>query len=135
MVKYSVPPGHGGGVRSSETPLAPSVSVFQLTERSRFNVPAVWKNGKNFTITRLQSPFGLSQRIVKTSAVKALLVSVSLRSIPLGGYQLWADAKRLPMSYVPAFRSNVIETPARRTSAAVLRLPRVDIRLEEWSGD
>src|SRR6266478_2260048 len=114
MVELSMPPGNGG-LRPSEKPLAPSVSFFQLTERTRFNVPAVWKNGKNFTITRLQSPFGLSQRIVKTSAVKALLVSVSLRSIPLGGYQLWADAKQLPMSYVPA---------------AVLRLPRADIRLE-----
>jgi AraC family transcriptional regulator len=112
MVNSSVPPGHGGGVRSSETPLAPSVSVFHLTERSRFSVPAVWKNGRNFTITRLQSPFGLAQRIVKTSAVKALLVSVSLRSIPLGRYQLWADAKQLPMSYVPAFRSNVIDFDA-----------------------
>lgn len=111
MVKPSVPPGNGG-LRPSERPLAPSVSFFQLTERTRFNVPAVWKNGKNFTITRLQSPFGLSDRIVKTSTVKALLVSISLRSIPIGEYQLWADGKQVPMSYVPAFRSNVIDFDA-----------------------
>jgi AraC family transcriptional regulator len=111
MVKLSVPPGNGG-LRPSERLLPPSVSFFQLTERTRFNVPAVWKNGKNFTITRLQSPFGLSHRIVKTSAVKALLVSVSLRSIPMGEYQLWADGKEVPMSYVPSFRSNVIDFDA-----------------------
>jgi len=106
-----VPPGNGG-LRPPERPLAPSVSFFQLTERTRFNVPAVWKNAKNFTITRLQSPFGLSQRIVKTSTVKALLVSVSLRSIPIGEYQLWADGKEVPTSYVPSFRSNVIDFSA-----------------------
>jgi len=108
MVKPNVPVGNGG-LRPSERPLAPSVSFFQLTERTRFNVPAVWKNGTNFTITRLQSPFGLSHRIVKTSTVKALLVSVSLHSIPIGEYQLWADGKQVPMSYVPPFRSNVID--------------------------
>ena len=109
MVQPSVPPG---GLRPSEKSLVPSVSFFQLTERTRSNVPAVWKNGKNFTITRLQSPCGLSHRIVKTSTVKALLVSISLRSIPIGEYQLWADGKEVPMSYVPSFRSNVIDFDA-----------------------
>jgi AraC family transcriptional regulator len=104
--------------RPSEVSLAPSVAFFQLTERSRSKVPALWKNENNFTITRLQSPFGLSTRIVKVSAVKAVLVSVSLRSIPLGGYQLWADAKQLPTSYVPMFRSNVIDFDARPACSA-----------------
>jgi AraC family transcriptional regulator len=104
--------------RPSEVSLAPSVAFFQLTERSRSKVPALWKNENNFTITRLQSPFGLSTRIVKVSAVKAVLVSVSLRSIPLGGYQLWADAKQLPTSYVPTFRSNVIDFDARPACSA-----------------
>ncbi len=94
MVQPSVPPG---GLRPSEKSLVPSVSFFQLTERTRSNVPAVWKNGKNFTITRLQSPCGLSHRIVKT---------------PIGEYQLWADGKEVPMSYVPSFRSNVIDFDA-----------------------
>src|SRR5258708_1267176 len=109
MVQPSVPPG---GLRPSEKSLVPSVSFFQLTERTRSNVPAVWKNGKNFTITRLQSPCGLSHRIVKTSTVKAWLVSISIRSIPIGEYQLWADGKEVPMSYVPSFRSNVIDFDA-----------------------
>lgn len=107
-----------GAFRPSAVSLAPSVAFFQLTERSRSKVPALWKNENNFTITRLQSSFGLSTRIVKVSAVKAVLVSVSLRSIPLGGYQLWADARQLPTSYVPTFRSNVIDFDARPACSA-----------------
>jgi len=109
---------NSGAFRSSEVSLAPAVAFFQLTERSRSRVPALWRNENNFTITRLQSPFGLSTRIVKVSVVKAVLVSVSLRSIPLGGYQLWADAKQLPTSYVPTLRSNVIDFDARPACSA-----------------
>src|SRR5258708_4357560 len=109
---------NSGAFRSSEVSLAPAVAFFQLTERSRSRVPALWRSENNFTITRLQSPFGLSSRIVKVSAVKAVLVSVSLRSIPLGGYQLWADAKQLPTSYVPTLRSNVIDFDARPACSA-----------------
>jgi AraC family transcriptional regulator len=98
-------------IRSSDGALIPpSVSFFQLSESSV--VPGLWKNENNFTITRLQSSVGLPNRIMKASAVKALLVSVSLRSIPLGRYQLWVDARQLPTSYVPAFRSNIIDFDA-----------------------
>jgi AraC family transcriptional regulator len=118
MAQLDVSSKDSRAFRPSEVSLAPSVAFFQLTERSRSKVPALWKNENNFTITRLQSPFGLSTRIVKVSAVKAVLVSVSLRSIPLGGYQLWADAKQLPTSYVPTFRSNVIDFDARPACSA-----------------
>jgi AraC-like DNA-binding protein len=87
--------------------LDPSVAFFQLSENAI--LPPQWKNENNFTITRLQSTFGLANRIMKCSTVKALLVSVSLRSIPLGLYELWANAKQLPTSYVPSFRTNVID--------------------------
>jgi AraC family transcriptional regulator len=98
-------------IRSSDGALIPpTVSFFQLSEGSV--VPGLWKNENNFTITRLQSSVGLPNRIMKASAVKALLVSVSLRSIPLGRYQLWVDARQLPTSYVPAFRSNIIDFDA-----------------------
>jgi len=118
MAARDVSSKNSGAVRSPEVSLAPSVAFFQLTDRSRSKVPALWKSENNFTITRLQSPFGLSTRIVKVSAVKAVLVSVSLRSIPLGGYQLWADAKQLPTSYVPTLRSNVIDFDARPACSA-----------------
>ena len=87
--------------------LDPAIAFFELTETSV--VPDKWRNENNFTITRLRSPVGLANRIMKESSVEALLVSVSVRSIPLGRYELWADSKQLPPSYVPAFHSNVID--------------------------
>jgi AraC family transcriptional regulator len=108
MVKLGTAQSRSGGARSSAgRPIAPSASFFQLTENTV--VPTVWKNQNNFTITRLQSPVGLADRIAKQSAVKALLVSVCLRSLPLGRFHIWTGNKQLPTSYVPAFRSNVID--------------------------
>jgi AraC family transcriptional regulator len=118
MAKRRIAPTRSGGVRPSDGgPIAPSASFFQLTQDSV--VPAVWKNANNFTITRLQSPVGLADRIAKQSAVKALLVSVSLRSLPLGRFHIWTGNKQLPTSYVPAFRSNVID---------------LDVGLRCWAG-
>ena len=108
MVKHGTAQSHSGGARSSAArSIASSASFFQLTENTV--VPTVWKNQNNFTITRLQSPVGLADRIAKQSAVKALLVSVCLRSLPLGRFHIWTGNKQLPTSYVPAFRSNVID--------------------------
>jgi AraC family transcriptional regulator len=90
--------------------LDPTVAFLQLTHTSV--VPAIWRNASNFTVTRLRSSSGLANRIMKESTVTALLVSVSVQSIPLGKYQLWADSKRLPTSYVPAFTTNVIDFDA-----------------------
>jgi AraC family transcriptional regulator len=108
MIEHGTAQTRSGGARSSAgRPIASSASFFQLTENSV--VPTVWKNQNNFTITRLQSPVGLADRIAKQSAVKALLVSVCLRSLPLGRFYIWTGNKQLPTSYVPAFRSNVID--------------------------
>jgi AraC-like DNA-binding protein len=61
----------------------------------------------------LESPIGLADRITKVSSVPALLVSVSIKSLAIGDYQLWLDDKHVPMPYVPAFRSNVIDLDAQ----------------------
>lgn len=108
MAEHGVPSKRSSsGRRSDVASRAPSVSFYQLTKASV--VPERWTNENNFSITRLQSPFGIQNSIMKASRVKAMLVTVSLRSIPLGRYQLWADAKPLPTSYVPAFRTNVFD--------------------------
>jgi AraC-like DNA-binding protein len=67
----------------------------------------------SFAITRLQSPNGLADRITKVSSVPALLVSVSIKSLAIGDYQLWVDDKHVPTPYIPAFRSNVIDLDAQ----------------------
>jgi hypothetical protein len=44
--------------------------------------------------------------------VPALLVSISLKSLPLHSYQLWVADKVIPTPIIPAFRSNVIDFDA-----------------------
>jgi AraC family transcriptional regulator len=89
-----------------ETP----VSHLHLKESS--SIPSVVR-ADSFAITRLQSPNGLADRITKVSSVPALLVSVSIKSLAIGDYQLWVDDKHVPTPYIPAFRSNVIDLDAQ----------------------
>src|SRR5882757_971916 len=81
------------------------VSHLHLKEGS---IPSVLR-ADAFAITRLESSSGLADRITKVSSVPALLVSVSIRSLARGDYQLWVDDKHVPTSSIPAFRSNVID--------------------------
>src|SRR6476660_2335021 len=54
------------------------------------SIPSVIR-ADSFAITRLESPIGLADRITKVSRVPALLVSVSIKSIAIGEYQLWLE--------------------------------------------
>ena len=91
---------------ADETP----VSHLHLKESS--SIPSLLRHRDSFAITRVESSRGLSDRITKVSSVPALLVSVSIKSLALGDYQLWIDDKRVPTPYIPAFRSNVIDFDA-----------------------
>ena len=86
---------------------APFTTFIQLDGRS--SVPSQFRVPGTFTITRLQSPAGLPDRITKISAAPALLVSISLKSLPSSSYQVWTSDKLVPTSTVYAFRSNVID--------------------------
>jgi AraC family transcriptional regulator len=93
---------------SQTSPEAPFTTFIQLDGRS--TVPSQFRVPGTFTITRLQSPAGLSDRITKLSPVPALLVSISLKSLPLHSYQVWVADKLVPThrSFL-RFRSNVID--------------------------
>jgi AraC family transcriptional regulator len=95
------------GKTPQASPEAPSTTFIQLDGRSP--VPSEFRTPGTFTITRLQSPAGLPDRITKLSPVPALLVSVSLKSLPSSSYQLWTADKRMATSAVHPFRSNVID--------------------------
>ena len=101
--------------RSASAP-APSVddprtSHLHLKERS--SIPSLLRSRDAFTITRLESSSGLAEPITKVSSVPALLVSVSVKSVPIGGYQLWVDDKLVPTPYTPPFRSTVLDFDAQ----------------------
>jgi len=86
---------------------APFTTFIQLDGKSA--VPSQFRIPGTFTITRLQSPAGLPDRITKLSPVPALLVSISLKSLPSSSYQVWTADKLIPTSIVHPFRSNVID--------------------------
>ena len=89
------------------SPEAPSTMFIQLDGRS--SIPSQFRTPGTFTITRLQSRAGLPDRITKSSPVPALLVSISLKSLPSSKYQVRASDKLIPTSVVHPFRSNVID--------------------------
>src|ERR1700747_3720987 len=89
------------------SPEAPFTTFIQLD--GKFPVPSQFHIPGTFTITRLQSPAGLPDRITKLSSVPALLVSISLRSLPSSSYQVWTADKLIPTPVVHPFRSNVID--------------------------
>jgi AraC family transcriptional regulator len=85
----------------------PFTTHIKLDARSA--APSTFRTPGTFTVTRLESLAGLPDRITKLSSVPALLVSISLKSLPLHSYQVWAADKLLPTTNVSAFRSNVID--------------------------
>ena len=89
------------------SPETPFTTFIQLDGKSP--VPSQFRTPGTFTITRLQSPSGLPERITKLSPVSALLVSISLKSLPSSSYQVWTSDKLIPTSVVHPFRSNVID--------------------------
>jgi len=89
------------------SPEAPFATFIQLDGRS--TVPSQFRIPGAFTITRLQSPVGLPGPITKLSPVPALLVSISLKSLPSPCYQVWTADKLFAKSIVHPFRSNVID--------------------------
>jgi AraC family transcriptional regulator len=89
------------------SPEAPFTTFIQLDGTSL--VPSQFRTSGTFTITRLQSPAGLPDRITKSSPVPALLVSISLKCLPSSSYKVWTSDKLIPTSVVHPFRSNVID--------------------------
>jgi len=89
------------------------VSHIHLNERS--SIPSLLRFPDSFAITRLESSSGLAEPIVKTSSVPALLVAVTITSLKRADYQFRVDEKLVPTSYIPPFRSTVVDLDARPT--------------------
>src|SRR5437899_11883693 len=98
------------------SPEASFTTFIQLDGRS--TVPSQFRVPGTFTITRLQSPAGLPDRITKLSPVPALLVSISLKSLASSNYQVWTADKLIATSIVHPFCSNVIDFDSQPRSWA-----------------
>ena len=94
--------------KTHQTPAeAPFTTFIQLDGIS--SVPSQFRTAGTFSITRLQSPVGLPDRVTKSSRVPALLVSVSLKSLPSSSYRVWVADKLIATPAVQEFRSNIID--------------------------
>src|ERR1700687_966956 len=100
------------------SPAVPFTTFIQLDGRSP--VPSQFRTPGTFTITRLQSPAGLPERITKLSPVPALLVSISLKSLPSSSYQVWTADKLIATSIGDPFRSNVIDFDSQPSAGQVV---------------
>jgi AraC family transcriptional regulator len=87
------------------------VSHIHLNGRS--SIPSLLRFPDSFAITRLESSSGLAEPIVKMSSVPALLVAVTITSLKRADYQFRVDEKLVPTSYIPPFRSTVVDLDAR----------------------
>jgi AraC family transcriptional regulator len=85
----------------------PVTAHLALNEHSGFSDR--WTGASAFSAIRLQSSVGLPAKITKTSPVRAVLVSVPLKPLAAGAYQLWLGQQHVRTSHVPAFHSNVID--------------------------
>ncbi|MGH3055249.1 MAG: hypothetical protein ACRDL7_09765, partial [Gaiellaceae bacterium] len=72
---------------------APSTTLIQLDGSS--SVPSKFRGSGTFTIIRLKSSVGLPEPITKLFPVRAMLVSISLKSLSASNYRLWAGDKLL----------------------------------------
>jgi AraC family transcriptional regulator len=99
---------------SSHSPEAwsedPITTHIKLDRNSSVSSP--FRTPGTFTVTRLESLHGLPHRITKLSSVPALLVSISLKALPLHSYQVWVADKVIPTPILQPFRSNVIDFDA-----------------------
>src|ERR1700733_8266561 len=93
--------------------LADAGLVSHLHVNDASSIPSVWRAPTSFSVLRLESECGMADRITKLASAPALLVSVSIRSLAIADYQLWVDEKLVPTSFVPAFRSNVVDLDAK----------------------
>jgi AraC family transcriptional regulator len=87
------------------------VNHFHVRDAS--SVPAEWRAPESFSILRLESECGLTDRINKVASVPAVLVSVSIKALARHDYQLWVDHKVVPTPTIAAFRTNVVDLDAK----------------------
>ena len=102
--------------RRPVSPLLSSVDDTPMSHRhlkERSSIPSLLRHTDAFAITRVESSSGLADPITKVSSVPALLVSVSIKAVAIGDYQMWLDDKLVPTSYTPPFRSAVLDFDAQ----------------------
>ena len=92
--------------------LEPLTAFMRLDESSTLRK---YRELDRFSILGVETTGRLAEAVQKTSTVQALLVSISLRSVPAREYRLRVDGKVVSTGNIPAFRANVIDLAAEPT--------------------
>jgi AraC family transcriptional regulator len=69
---------------------------------------APWAEETTFAITRLQSDVGLPGTSMPIPQ-EALHLSVAIKPVPLGSYQLEVDGREIDVPYIPEFRTSILD--------------------------
>jgi AraC family transcriptional regulator len=74
---------------------------------------APWVEETTFAITRLQSDVGLPGTSMPIPQEAALHLSVAIKPVPLGSYQLEVDGREIDVPYIPEFRTSILDLQSR----------------------
>jgi AraC family transcriptional regulator len=74
---------------------------------------APWAEETTFAITRLQSDVGLPGTSMPIPQEAALHLSVAIKPVPLGSYQLEVDGREIDVPYIPEFRTSILDLQSR----------------------
>src|ERR1700730_14753660 len=80
---------------------------FHLSDSSSLTAP--WPAEQAFAVTRLCSPSGMLDRTMQFDREEALVVSVSLNTIPRGNYQFWTEGKFREVPFLARFTASVTD--------------------------
>jgi len=68
-----------------------------------------WANETTFAITRLQSEIGLPGMSEPMPVETALHLSIAIKPVPLGSYQLAVAGREIDVPYIPEFRTSILD--------------------------
>ncbi|MEI9996746.1 MAG: AraC family transcriptional regulator [Rhizomicrobium sp.] len=82
-------------------------TIFHLRESEQIVTP--WPGKDAFAVTRLRSDTGIPDRTTSVPSEPALHISVAILPVELRSYELWIDDKAVPVPYIPAFHTSVMD--------------------------
>jgi AraC family transcriptional regulator len=80
---------------------------FHLSDSSSLTTP--WPDEQAFAVTRLCAASGMLDRTLQFDREQALVVSVSLNTIPLGNYRFWTEGKFREVPFLAPFTTSVTD--------------------------
>jgi len=98
----------GSGQPDGNGAFGDTLAAYYHQERGN-TATAPWAEETTFAITRLQSDVGLPGTSMPIPQEAALHLSVAIKAVPLGSYQLEVDGREIDVPYIPEFRTSILD--------------------------